>query len=60
VVAVLPPVPESRQGCDEPEEGAGKINPNGVLHASDISVTLGILINVHLAKHAKEGDPEDE
>lgn len=50
MVAVLPPVPESPQCCNEPEEGAGEINPNSVLHASDISVTLGILINVHLRR----------
>jgi hypothetical protein len=47
-VTVLPPVAQGRQGSNEPEEGAGEINPDRVLHASDTTVTLGVLIDVHL------------
>lgn len=45
---MLPPVPQGRQCSNEPKKGAGKIDPNSVLHASDAFVAFGIFIDVHL------------
>jgi len=47
-IPVLPPVTQGRQGSNEPEQGAGEIDPDRVLHALDTTVTLGVLIDVHL------------
>lgn len=47
-VAVLPPVSGGGDRCDEPEQSAGQVHPDGVLHALDAPDALGVLLDVHL------------
>lgn len=44
----------------EPQQHVGKVDPDGVLHALDALVSLGVLWDVHLAENAKDNEPEDE
>lgn len=55
-----PPVGGAGDGANEPQQHVGEVDPNGVLHALDVAVTLGVLLDVHVAEQAEEGDPEDE
>jgi hypothetical protein len=48
---VLPPVQESAQGRQQPQERVGKVDPDGVLHALDITIAFGVLVDVHLKKN---------
>lgn len=59
-LTVLPPVSQRPEEGDEPQQRAGEIHPHGILHALHARVALGLLVNVHLAKHAKQDDPQDE
>ncbi len=59
-LAVRPPVAEGGEGGDEPQQGAGEVDPDGVLHALDVGVALGVLVDVHAAEDAEEGDPQHE
>jgi hypothetical protein len=47
---MLPPVGESSNGCNQPEQCAGEIDPDGVLHALNVAVAVGILVNVQLVR----------
>lgn len=52
-----------RGGADkgeEPQDGAGEVDPDGVLHALNARVALGVLIDVHLSKNAEQCDPQNE
>lgn len=49
-VAMLPPVRESGKGRNQPEQCAGEVDPDGVLHALDVAVAMGILVNVQLCE----------
>jgi hypothetical protein len=57
---VLPPVQEGAQGRQQPEERVGKVDPDGILHALDVTIAFGILVDVHPSKDTEDGDPEDE
>lgn len=57
---VRPPVGGHANGADEPEDQVGQVDPDGVLHGLDVAVALGVLVDVHLAKDAKDGAPQDE
>jgi len=59
-LTVAPPVNKAANGGDEPEECAGKVDPDCVLHPLDIAIALGILFDVHAAEQAEQGDPEDK
>lgn len=59
-LTVPPPVPQRAQEGHEPQQRAGEVDPDGVLHALDAGVALGVLVNVHAAKNPKKGDPQDE
>lgn len=48
VVAMLPVVGEIAKGGNQPEQGAGEVDPDGILHAYDVAVAVGILTNVQL------------
>ena len=45
---VLEPVGQRRKGDDKPEKHVDKVHPNGMLHSTDITVTLRVLVDVHL------------
>lgn len=45
---------------EEPQEGVGEVDPDGVLHTLHAAVALGVLIDVHLSKDSEQGDPQDE
>lgn len=60
IVAMLPPVGERGNGRSQPEQSAGEVDPDGMLHALDVAVAVGILVNVQLAKNAEESDPQNE
>lgn len=47
-MAMLEPVGQRRNSDDEPEKHVDKVHPDGVLHPTDIVVTLGVLVDVHL------------
>lgn len=49
-VAMLPPVRDSGNCRSQPEQCAGEVDPDGVLHALDIAVAMGILVNVQLCE----------
>ena len=46
--------------ANEPKQRVYQIHPDCVLHPLDAIVSLGILLDVHVAKEAEERDPEDE
>lgn len=46
-----PPVGGGCQRADEPEEGVGQVDPDGVLHTLNATVALCVLLDVHLASH---------
>ena len=43
----------------KPKQHVDEVDPDGVFHADDTCVTLGVLVDVHLAKGTEEGHPED-
>lgn len=49
---------ESRTpGCgDEPKKQVGEQDPDGVLHADDALVALGVLVDVHFAEDAESDE----
>lgn len=47
-ITMPPPVDGSGNGRNQPQKRAGKINPHGVLHALDVAVALGILVDEQL------------
>lgn len=55
-----PPVRGRGRGANQPEKGVCQVDPDGVLHALDVRVAMGALVDVYAAKQAKEGDPEHE
>lgn len=59
-VLVHPPVGSAGDGADEPKQHIGEVDPDGVLHALNVAVALGVLFDVHVAKQAEERDPEHE
>lgn len=54
-LAMSPPVCGRSQSADEPEQCVGQVDPDGILHTLDATITLGVLLDVHLlatlAKH---------
>lgn len=59
-LAMSEPVGGGADKGEEPQDGVGEVDPDGVLHALDAAVALGILIDVHLAEDAEQRDPQDE
>lgn len=57
---VRPPVGGHANGADEPEDQVGQVDPDGVLHGLDVAVALGVLVDIHLAKDAEDGAPQNE
>lgn len=55
-----PPVGGAGDGADEPQQHVGEVDPDGVLHALDIAVALGVLLDVHVAEQAEERNPKNE
>lgn len=47
-VAIAPPVGARGEDGNEPEESTGEVNPDSVLHAHDVSVAVGLLLDVNL------------
>lgn len=47
-LAMLPPVGERGNSRSQPEQSAGEVNPDGMLHALDVTIAVGILVNVQL------------
>lgn len=54
------PVDAQRNGADEPEQDVCEEDPDGVLHALDASIPLGVFVDVHGPEDTKGHDPEDE
>ena len=42
---------------NEPEQHIDQIDPNRVLHALDIAITFGVLVDEHFAKFAEDCRP---
>lgn len=59
-LTVAPPVPQRAHKGQEPQQRAGEVDPDGVLHALDARVALGVLVDVHAAENPEKGDPQDE
>lgn len=57
---MLKPIPGHRDGRDKPKQRIRQIDPNGILHARDARVPLGVLFDVHATEQTEERDPEDE
>lgn len=57
---VCPPVGSHANGAQQPEDQVGQVDPDGVLHELDVTVALGVLVDVHLAKDAKDRTPQNE
>lgn len=53
-----PPVRGASNSADQPEQRIGQVDPDSVLHAYDIAVVFGVLMDVHAAKQAEEGNPK--
>jgi hypothetical protein len=47
-LSVAPPVDEVRQDSDEPQDGTGQDDPNGVFHTLNIAVSPSVLVDVQL------------
>lgn len=56
----FPPAETAPQGRSDPEEEVGEIDPDGVLHARDAGIALGVFADVHLAEDAEQGEPEED
>ena len=46
------PISEAGHGSDEPQQDAGEVDPDCVLHPLDVGITLGILRDEHLRELA--------
>jgi hypothetical protein len=57
---VLDPEHRHTNSTDQPEQSIGQINPHGILHPLYTCISLRMLLDVQIAKYAKQGDPEDE
>ena len=44
---------------DEPQEHINQIDPDGVFHPLDSTITFGVLMDIHFAEKTEEGDEED-
>lgn len=51
-IPMLEPVPGRRKRRHEPQQHVDQVDPDGVLHAHDAVVTLGVFVDVHLRTHA--------
>lgn len=49
-MSVFEPVGQRRNSDDEPEKHVDKVDPDGMLHATDITVALGVFVDVHLCR----------
>lgn len=49
-LVMLPPVGERGNSRNQPEQGAGEVDPDGMLHALDVAVAVGIFVNVQLVR----------
>lgn len=49
-LAMLPPVGERGNSRNQPEQSAGEVDPDGMLHALDVAVAVGIFVNVQLVR----------
>jgi hypothetical protein len=49
----------AKDGADEPEADIEEVYPDGVLHALDIGIAIGVCVEVDLGEGAEDGDPED-
>lgn len=49
-IPMLQPVCRSGDSCNQPEQRTGQVYPHGVLHALDVSVAVGIVMNVKLCE----------
>src|SRR5687767_1859712 len=47
-ISVLPPVQERSNRGQQPEQRVGQVDPDGVLHARDVTIALRTLVNIHL------------
>lgn len=47
---MLPPVCKGGNTCNQPEQCAGQVYPYGVLHALNISVAMGVFVDVQLVR----------
>lgn len=57
---MLNPENQHANGTNQPQQRIRKIHPHRVLHAQDPRVALRIRLDVHVAKQAKQRDPQDE
>lgn len=47
-IAVFPPVAQRGDKRGEPQEGTDEVDPNGILHALDAAVALGVFLDEEL------------
>lgn len=59
-LAVGPPVGGGGEGAEQPEQGAGEVDPDGALHAPYVGVALGVLADVQAPEDAEQRDPQHE
>lgn len=59
-IPMFQPVCSSGDGCNQPEKRTGQVYPHGVLHAFDVSVAMGVFVDVKLSEDSKQSDPQDE
>lgn len=52
-IAMFQPVCGSGDSCNQPKERTGQVYPHGMLHAFDVSVSMGIFVDVKLSEDAK-------
>lgn len=57
---MLPPVTRRGERDEQPEQGAGEVDPDGILHAGDGAVAASVFVEVELGKDAKQGNVEDK
>jgi hypothetical protein len=49
-IPMLPPIRKGGNGRNQPEQCAGQVYPHGVFHALDVSVAMGVLVDVQLGE----------
>jgi len=49
-LTIAPPVDERRDSDGIPQQRAGEIDPDSILHTLDIDVALKVLLDTHRAK----------
>ena len=47
---MLEPVDERRNKGNQPQQGTDEIDPNGILHALDAAVALGVFVDEELPR----------